>query len=67
MPEEAALTQEQAEILRQMTPEERLGVAGLLYGTARELKAAGLRAQHPDWAEAQVQDEVRRIFARAHT
>jgi hypothetical protein len=29
------------------------------------MKAAGLRAQHPDWPESQAEPEVRRIFAKA--
>ena len=48
-----------------MTPEQKLDTAFKLYWTAREFKAAGLRMLHPDWTDAQVQDEVRRIFLAA--
>ena len=58
---------EHLEILRRMTPEQKLMAAFDLYDTARELKAAGLRMQHPDWLEAQVQKEVSRIFLHART
>lgn len=57
----------QLEIYRRMTPEKKLRAAGQLYETAWELKRAGLEMQHPDWDEARLRDEVRRIFLRAHT
>jgi hypothetical protein len=57
----------QAEAFRHMTPAQKLDVAGQLYTAAWELKAAGLRSQHPAWSEAEVAAEVRRIFLRAHT
>ena len=50
-----------------MTPEQKLRIAFDLYLSARELKAAGLRAQHPDWPERQVQETVREIFLYAAT
>jgi len=31
------------------------------------MKAAGVRYQHPDWAEEQVNAEVRRIFLHARS
>ena len=57
----------QIEILRAMSGLERLKVAGWLYWSARKMKAAGVRAQHPDWPETQVEAEMRRIFANART
>lgn len=33
-----------------------------LYWSARELKAAAIRSQHPDWSEAEVQAAVRTAF-----
>jgi hypothetical protein len=48
-----------------MTPDERWAVAQSLYRTAREVKRAGVRAEHPDWSEEQVREEVRRQFLRA--
>ncbi len=48
-----------------MTPDERWAVAQSLYRTAREVKRAGVRAEHPDWSEERVLEEVRRQFLRA--
>ena len=56
---------EQKKILKTMTPSQRLQAAEALYHSARELKAAGLRRRHPDWAEERVQDRVREIFRNA--
>ena len=50
-----------------MTPEEKLEVSMELYHFARALKAAGLRAQHPDWSEKKIQEKVRDIFLYATT
>jgi hypothetical protein len=58
---------DQREILRAMSPEQRLDVALQLYWSARNLKEAALRQQHPSWPETQVQDEAKRIFLRAST
>jgi hypothetical protein len=58
---------EQIRAYRRMTPAEKLGVAFQLYRAARELKAAGLRMQHPDWSEEAVQVKVREVFLRART
>ena len=48
-----------------MTPSQKLKVAMDLYYSARELKAAGLRNQHPDWTEDQIQEKVLEIFRHA--
>jgi hypothetical protein len=58
---------EQFEVFRRMTPERRLALGESLYWSARELKAAGLRAQHPEWSEADIAREVTRIFIHART
>ena len=58
---------EQIAIFRTMSPGRKLKLAEQLYWTARKLKAAGLRSQHPDWSEEQIQDEVRKIFLHART
>jgi hypothetical protein len=58
---------EQIAIFRKMSPGRRLQLAEQLYWTARKLKAVGLRMQHPDWSEEQVNEEVRRIFLHART
>ena len=53
------------EILRALTPEQKLRTAARMYWAARELRAAGLRPRHPGWTEKQVQEEVRRAFMYA--
>ena len=64
---ESELTPEYVAILRQLTGVDKLRAAFQLYWFARRLKAAGLRHQHPDWTEEQVQEQVREIFLRAAT
>jgi hypothetical protein len=41
----------QLERLRGMTPTERYRAARALYWSARRLKEAALRAQHPEWTQ----------------
>ena len=57
----------QNQILAKMSPEKKLEVAMQLYYSARELKAAGVRADHPDWNEKQVQQVVREAFLYARS
>jgi hypothetical protein len=66
LPDEQA-SPKQIEILRAMPGERRLRLAERLYWSARKLKSAGLRAQHPDWSEERLSAEVRRIFLDART
>ena len=58
---------EQKRIYQSMTPEQKLRVASNLYHAARALKAAGLRNQHPEWSEKEIQEKVREIFLYATT
>jgi hypothetical protein len=58
---------EQIQILRAIPGERRLRLAEQLYWSARKLKTAGLRAQHPDWSQERVDAELRRLFANAQT
>jgi len=58
---------EQIAIYRGMTPGRRLEVAEQLYWSARRMKSAWLKSQHPDWTEAQVEAEVTRIFSHARS
>lgn len=55
------------EVLRRMTPEQKLATAEELWRTAWELKAAGERMLYPDLSEEQIHKRVRRIFLRAST
>jgi hypothetical protein len=57
----------QLQTLRRMTAEQKLQVAMQLYWSARELKAAWIRDQHPDWTNEQVEEAVREIFTNART
>lgn len=66
LPDEEA-SPEQITMLRAMSGEERLKVAEQLYWTARSMKTAGVRHQHPDWTEEQVKAEVNRLFLHART
>jgi hypothetical protein len=54
--------QAQDEMLRAMSPARRLAIAGELYETAWQLKAAGLRREHPDWPEEIILSKLRRVF-----
>ena len=46
----------QLDVLRAMTPAQRLEAAARLYWTARQIKEAAIRARHPDWTDEQVKD-----------
>jgi len=56
------LTPEYAALLRRISGEEKWRAAFRLYWSARRLKGAALREQHPDWTEEQVQQRVKEIF-----
>ena len=58
---------EQKKIYQTMTPEKKLQVALDLYYSAKELKAAGLRQQHPEWSTEKIRQKVREIFLYART
>jgi hypothetical protein len=47
-----------AEVLRKKTPAERVEMIAAANRTARLLAAAGIRYQHPDWNESQIQAEI---------
>ena len=66
LPDEQA-SPEQIKIFRAMTGQKRLALAQDLYWSARKIKAAGLRYQHPDWSEERVNAEVTRIFLNARS
>jgi hypothetical protein len=66
-PDEEAARKRQIEIYRRMTPEQRIRTAMRLYSTARQIKAAALRAAHPDWDERRIAEEVREAFLYARS
>jgi len=52
---------------QRMTPEKKLWLLRDLLRSARKLKAAGLRKQHPSWSEEEIQQKVREIFLYARS
>jgi hypothetical protein len=56
---------EQIKALKAMSAEQKLQVAMDLYWSARRLKEAAIRQQHPDWPEEKVKKEVRESFLYA--
>lgn len=56
----------QNEIIRKMTPTQRLAIADKLYQTAWEIKKSGLKALHPDWTEEEIVKRTRRIFVTGY-
>jgi hypothetical protein len=58
---------QQKKIYQSMPPEKKLRLALRLYHSARELKAAALRRDHPDWTEKEIHERIREIFLFART
>ena len=56
---------EQQKIFKSMSPEKKLELASRLYDSAKELKSASIRQQHPSWTEKEVEKKVREIFLYA--
>jgi len=56
---------DQQRILQAMTPAQKIRALDLLCQSWRQLKAATLRAQHPEWTEADIQRAVRDAFLYA--
>jgi len=52
-------------VLQAMSPTQKLRAAERLYHSARQLKAAALRAEHPDWTDEAIHQAVRKIFLYA--
>lgn len=63
----ADLTPEYIATLRRMTGAQKLRAAFSLYDTAKKIKAARIRQQHPDWNDVQVRQRVNEIFLHAVT
>ena len=55
----------QIDVLRRLTPGQRLEAAMDLYGSAKRLKAAAIRAKHPDWSEGEIARAVNEAFLNA--
>lgn len=52
-------------IVQAMSPTQKLRAAERLYHSARQLKTAALRAQHPEWSDEVLRRVVREIFLYA--
>lgn len=54
-------------IVRSLSPAQKFKAAEEMWEAARELKAAVLRARHPDWTEQEIQRAVREalLYARS--
>jgi len=59
----AQLDERDIEILRQMTPEQKLAVMRSLIRQAYALKEAGVRALHPELSEEEIQARTRAAVA----
>ncbi len=57
----------QVQLVRAMTPEEKLSISQALRDSAWEFKAAWIRSCRPDLAESDVQETVRKLFRDAGT
>jgi hypothetical protein len=58
---------EAQKILQAMSPAQKSRAAERPYYSARELKAAALRAEHPDWTDEAIREAVRQIFLYARS
>ena len=58
---------EQKKSYQAMTPEKKLQLALDLYYSAKKMKAAGLKQQHPEWSTEKINQKVREIFLYART
>ena len=58
---------EQKKAYQAMTPEKKLKIALDLYYSAKAIKAAGLKEQHPEWSTEKINQKVREIFLYART
>jgi hypothetical protein len=56
---------ETQQVLQAMSPAQKLRAAERLYHSARQLKKAALRAEHPDWNDETIRQAVRDIFLYA--
>jgi hypothetical protein len=62
-----AMKTEMQQILQAMSPAQKLRAAERLYHSARQLKAAALRAEHPNWPDEAIRQAVRHIFVHARS
>ncbi|MEP6708572.1 MAG: hypothetical protein ABJB32_00395 [Verrucomicrobiota bacterium] len=58
---------EQIKALRKMTPERRLQLGLQFTEQMRELRAAMLRVEHPDWTPEQIRQALREFVLNANS
>lgn len=58
---------QQLEIMKKMTPQQKLEISMGLYWSARRLKAAAIRQHHPDWTDEQIEQAVKEAFFYARS
>lgn len=54
-------------IIRGLSPAQKFKTAAEMWEVARQIKAAGLRMQHPDWTDEQIERAVREAFLYARS
>ena len=64
---EARMNAEARKIIRALSPDQKLKAAERLYRSAQQLKAASLRARHPDWTEEAILRAVREVFLHSRS
>jgi hypothetical protein len=57
--------EDQIQVLRRMTPQQRLQTAASLYRFARQLKLAGLRRQYPQSSQSELNRRLNEAFLYA--
>ena len=57
----------QIKALKSLSPAAKLKLAEKLYHSAKALKTAGIRQQHPDWSEEKVAKKVMELFLYARS
>ena len=58
---------EQIKIYKAMTPAQKLDVSIKLYQSAKAIKKAAIKQQHPEWSEKKIKKLVNDIFLYART
>jgi len=61
------MSPEAERIVKALSPGQKLKAAERLYHSARQLKAAALRARHPDWPEEEIRRAVREVFLHSRS
>jgi len=57
----------QIEIYKLMTPETKLRISLDLYYSARQIKAAAIKSENPEWDNKMIEKHLRELFFYART